>query len=92
MPSYYNVFPAQPEEGVEHPSEDSHVSLQQLRDLLAADRLGQGRNPAQHNTGYCPSCVEGCIFPPGAGPAVGDVAGLGGGCTSLPSIGLATRQ
>lgn len=93
MPSYYNVFPAQPEEEVGHPSGDSHVSRQQRRDLLAADLLGQGRNPARRNTGCCPSCVVGCIFPPGVGPAVGDVAAdLGGGCMSLPNIGRAMRQ
>jgi len=93
MLSYYNVFPDQPGEEVEHPNGDSHVSPQQRRDLLAADLLGEERNPARHNTGYCPSCVVGCIFPPDAGPAVDDVAaGLGGGCTNLPNIAQAMRQ
>jgi len=93
MLSYYNVFPDQLGEEVEHPNGDSHVLPQQRRDPLAADLLGQGRNPAQHSTGYCPSCVVGCIFPPDVGPAVDDVAaGLGGGCTNLPNIARAMRQ
>lgn len=91
--SYYNVFLARLGQGAEHPSGDSHVTLQQPRDLPTAGRdpLGEEPNPG-HNTGCWASYVAGCTYPPDAGPAGGAVVGLGDGCTSLPRTGQVTRQ